>query len=175
MSGPIQTIPQGLLGLLQLKQAGRNPDQLSETVAPTVDMLTLWLNRQNVDLSINVIGGASTRNQPTATPGEFVFSVLPIVVPPGQTWWITDYTVKATLAAAETLVFAPAILGGLFFNSMLAAPVNDIITARARFVSCFARNFWLLPGQGLGYFCFDSVTAGNIVVTGTIRGVVIPI
>jgi hypothetical protein len=179
MSGPIQTIPQGLLGLLQLKQTGNNPRDLADVVNPVVDMRDFWFNRNVVDIGVVSFGTPTfTKALPTATPGQGQEFTTPstIQVPSNQTWWLTKYEVHCTLLAAETIRFAcsswfkPA-------NSVfrLGPDYQDTITARARYASCFANGFWALPGEILTFDVYDDLTAGNITVTGGVRGVIIPL
>lgn len=176
MSGPIQTIPQGLLGLLQLKQTGNNPRDLAESVQPTVDQFPLWIQRLSVDISLALFGGNSSVAIPTANAGANFFTTNPLNVPQGVAWYVESYTISASLLAAESVIFAPGVLYiGLGMMHPLTPPVADVVTARARQIRAAARGFWLPPGAALGAFVFDNVTAATITLTGNVRGVQVPI
>jgi len=176
MMKPIQTIPMGLLSLLQLKQQGQNPDTLSEVVNPVVDLLQFWLQYQSIDITTALFGGQVSRTVPTAGTGIYGYNAPgPATVPPNQLWWIEHYTVEANLLAAEYIRLAPMITApsvGLQAQQ-IGTDVNDAVTARARSVSAHAHNFWVRGGAGLGFQVFDSLTAANITVTGAIKGVIL--
>lgn len=175
---PIQTIPQGLLGLLQLKQFGRNPAALGDTVDPTVDLTLLWLNRITVDLTLAVTGlNGVVIGVPTA--GANTYNVTGMNVPANQTWWVESFGVGCTLLAAETIRFGCGVFYPPNTGAHLLGPspsdFNDVITSRARLARAEARGFWLLPGAQPLLVVYDSLTAGTINVTCSMRGAIIPI
>lgn len=177
MSGPIQVIPKGLLGLLQLKQQGSNPSELADVVASCINIEQYYWQQLVVD-HFQLVGGAPSTNVPTASPGNKAFVTNPLNVPQGQLWYVLEYSLSCSLVAAETIRFAPLII----YDPALATPVQlgldytDVVTARARAAQCFVQKpFWAPAGSGIGFWVGDSLTAGNIVVTGSIRAVVIPI
>ena len=175
MSGPIQTIPQGLLSLLQLKQTGSNPSQLLETVAPVVDLVQWWLQRQVVDLSFQLFGAVSTVLIGPAGHGQTAFTTNPITVPQQQQWWIESFSLGGTLLAAEGITLAPLMLEAGGTTHLLGPPYADVVTARARDFAVSVRNFWLAPGSSLGVRVMDANTAATITVSGAIRGVALSI
>jgi hypothetical protein len=177
MPAPIQVLPQGLLGLLQLKAMGTNPTNLELNVQPQLDLFAMYINRLEVDISNQLVGGLSTKALATASPGFFVYTTNPPVVPQGFMWYVTQYTISANLLAAESLRFAPMVFAtpGGAGDYVINTDVADVVTVRARMVACQARNFWLQPGWQLGFAVFDDLTAATINIVGQVRGVQIPI
>lgn len=168
MAGPIQTIAPGLLGLLQLKQTGKNPETLAEIVAPVIEMRDWYMQARNLD-DISLLPGVTLSvNVPTAGKGNYGYANA--VVPNGQIWWVTHYWIVADLLAAETIRLAPCLLranGNLV--GLSCNDVNDVVTARVRGIVTTAINFWAKPGDQFGVRVFDSLTAANIAVAAGIR------
>ncbi|HEX8802142.1 MAG TPA: hypothetical protein VF772_26200 [Terriglobales bacterium] len=172
--GAISQIPQGLLSLLQIKEMGRNPDSLAETVQPQVDLGQLWLNRLIVDITTLLTGATVTSvNVPTAGAGTYQFT--PLTVPNNQTWWIESMTVQCTLLAAENIRMNPGFvnISGSCPHTLGTGDFNDIVTARVRQARMTAHNFWLLPGSIPLVCVYDSLTAGNISVGCGLRGAIL--
>lgn len=177
MGKPIQTIPQGLLGLLQLKQTGANPSDLLETVQPTVDLTNWWLQRQEVDIAL--VQSGFTNPVVINAAGIGVFGLAALTVPGNDTWLVTNLTILASLLATEDLV----VSGGFTFpgsgsavyelGPALVEPTDS--TARARQVTWSARGFWLQPGARPQVIVHDIKTAASISVVMGIRGVIVPI
>lgn len=177
--GPIQLIPPGLLGLLQLKQAGRNPSDLLETVQAVIEMRDWYFQSRTVDAT-TLIGGNPSIN--ITVPGNFAFTTNPALVPNGQWWYVTDFTVDALIAtAADSIRLAACWMPNNALapvqRYLLGPDANDIVSARAnRHVMAKAdHGIWLPPGSSLGVEVFDVLTAGNITVTAHVRAVVLPI
>lgn len=175
MSGPIQTIPQGLLSLLQLKQTGSNPSELTEQVAPVVDLTQWWLQRLVVDISFQLFGAVSTVAIGPAGHGQTGFTTNPITVPQGQQWWVESFCLGGTLLAAEGITLAPLFLEAGGTTHILAPPYVDVVSARARDFAVCARGFWMPPGAQFGVRVMDANTAATITVSGAVRGVVLTI
>jgi hypothetical protein len=168
--GPINTIPQGLLGLLQLKQLGRNPDQLSPVVAPHLELFPFYQARLETDL---VVPGSDLINLPTATPGMTYFTT---VVPNTQTWWIQRITAAGTLLAAESVIFALVTrVSGTGVGHLVSGYFADVVTARARAFRITGGGFWAVPGTSFGIQVADDVTAATITFQLGIRGFAVPL
>lgn len=170
--GPIQTIPAGLLGLLELKTLGRLPDALSATVTPTVDMLEFWLRQRSFTNGSTVHGITQT----TAPGSPLLFSPTPIVVPENQWWYFHEYSVIAVFTAAagqQVDNYAPMIMynrTGTINYATLAPGVSAVSSATqavAQIVT--ARDFWANPGSGLGLFFGQIVSAAGVSFTGRYR------
>lgn len=97
--GVLQPAPPGLLSLLQLKQRGKNPDTLSDTVVPVVD-LTEWyavLDREFLQWELVMDGGAGG--------AEFAFNFVAgadaassIIIPNDEVWFV--WNVSASFGAS---------------------------------------------------------------------------
>lgn len=173
--GPVQVIPQGLLGLLQLKQTGASPGHLSDVIDPIIELRD-WLMFSRELSEVGLGFGGAIVSVATASPGFKAF-VPNIVVPNGQAWYVTRFCVDGALLAAESIRLVPAFTepgtGSVF---SLGADYNDVITARARqFAVTYGTPFWLRPGDNLGVWVFDDVTAASIAILGHVRACVLPI
>lgn len=170
---PIQTQPRGLLGLLQLKSLGRQPDTLLAEVRPTVDMLDLWL--QGVSTSLPDV---YTRAAVTTGAGAIVAFTTPGVLgpPPGETWWVENFLLDIFIpaAAADSIrAVAPIIIwntvGTLQYGYLgESKTVNSVAGVNTR-DQMGAGGFWLPPGAQLGVAYGQVVSAGGITLSGYVR------
>jgi hypothetical protein len=74
MPSPLQKVPIGLLGALDLKTLGLNPRFFGETVQPTFDVRDFYLLPQLESVFTDAIGVTA------------LGSIAAVVVPNGQTW-----------------------------------------------------------------------------------------
>lgn len=177
-SKPIQTLPVGLLGLLQVKNLGANPSILLDEVRPTVEMFDMWTN-------FNLEQDSVTHQRDLATGAGSVqaFGTGPINVPDGEWWWVKNYTIVAVVpAVAGELVenIAPAILynssGPLVWQQLTETSRNVTGAALAQSQGAImAKDFWAPAGASLGVFSGRAVTATVISVFGLLRFCRIPI
>lgn len=170
MSGPIQVIPQGLLGLLQLKQQGMNPSQLADYVTPQIDLFPLWIQRQTQGL----VQSGDTQALATGAVGPQPFSTS---VPATQAWFIEHMCISAIMGAADTCRIAPAVRDGGPAGTTYCVDRDwaDTITARARQLRTATNNFWVGPNQTFSMVVFD-ILAGTTITFGLVlRGVIVPI
>lgn len=170
-SGPIQTIPKGLLGLLQLKSRGQMPDVLNGNVQPSVDMLHMWLQASaEVPLGVFAVALAA------GTVGQQVFSPTPLLIPENEIWYVHHYTVVALCPASTDAAynFQPMIrytrLGTILWVGLteFGSTVQGA-AAGARRAAITARDFWAPPGSELGFFSGGIDTAGSLTFTATAR------
>lgn len=166
--GPIQTLPVGLTGLLNLKTHGRVPDELDSLVGPSVDILPFWLNSR-----IEILDSATYTKSVTSTGISVQSFTTPIQVPANEWWWVHDYAVEArfTAAAGQTLdnfqaiiwlnQNAPAAYAGV---GNIVSGVSNATTAAALLSS--ARGFWAHPGSILGFFIGNSVSVPGVAYAG---------
>lgn len=165
--GPIQIIPPGLMGLLQLKQEGRLPGTLSETVVPVIEMRDWYLTARRVD-TVGLFGAALQTAAALVTGNNGVRQLTigatgaPAQVPTGQIWFVEQFVIQAnTAAAADVISFLPMLLSEQNLSHAVGAPYIDTVTARNR--SCFAkadRGFWAYPGDIFAMGVIDIATAG---------------
>jgi hypothetical protein len=178
--GPIQIIPPGLTGLLQLKQTGKLPNSLSQLVNPVVELRDWYLTARRVD-EIALQLNASTFLATTGGQGFQAMTTPLMVVPQTQIWWVEEYTIDAVIAtAADTIRMCCTLLiqnnTGVVSHQQLGPDVADTVTARARVVSCRAdRGFWAFPGDVFGATVFDVLSAGGINLRPRLRATPCPI
>lgn len=98
-SGPIQQIPSGLLGFLQLKNNGANPSQLLDEVAPTLDWSRWTLETAAVNYALGTAVGLLGL-------GLSTLNITPIVVPAREWWWCSSISVGLTAPGAADQVWA---------------------------------------------------------------------
>jgi hypothetical protein len=166
-SGPIQVLPAGLLGLLQLKTpAGRNPQSLLGEVQPGIDMLPLYLNRQ----AIHAVQAGYTVGIGSGS-GAFAFNSPSLIVPPDEWWYVHHMTVQTSALTAGDIfqglcpaVFldpnAPSARFHLFANPSYGAPTAGVGTRAAG-----AHDFYVPPGSSFAWFADTwTVAAGESVV-----------
>lgn len=165
VSGPIQILPAGLLGFLQLKSpAGRNPEVMNGDVQPTVDMLPFYLNQQ----AIHATQGGRTVGA-GSSGGFFAFDAPSIVVPLDEWWYCHHFTVQVEPVAAGDTYQGFAPMAFLDPNApsarahLLAQPIYGRPTGGKP--ASAAHNFWLPPGSQLGWFIdfYNTTTADGIV------------
>lgn len=152
VSGPIQVLPAGLLGLLQLKSpSGRAPEVLQGDVQPTLDMLRFYLNQQAIHATqggISLLAGSGT--------GNLVFNNPSLIVPLNEWWFCHYYTVQASPLTAGDIFTgltpmayfdpnAPSARFHLLSDPVYGRPTGGIPVNGAR-------NFFLPPGSSLGAY-----------------------
>lgn len=138
--GPLQVIPEGLLGFFDLKTFGRAPSELSEVVAPSVELRD-WYFQSRAEWITN------TQN----VTGNGFYAAATV---PATEWWYVHHaateTVPFTTAheyqvaiawydrGASQLYLGPPERGNSSSASLIAPTATD-------------RNLWLPPGSTLGY------------------------
>lgn len=167
MSGPIQIIPPGLLGYFQLKNRGRNPTDMPETLFPMMDLLEWYLHangEQLATLSFSIPATGSD-SQPFAGLGG--------IVPNGE-WWYVHYmcAFSAPLLAADTvekLQCAVIVSDPSPQTILLGQASNQTMTgANKRQWAGGQMGAFIGPGAALGIF-YSAITATNITITGNAR------
>lgn len=173
---PIQVLPPGLLGMLQLKTGGNNPDTIMGEVRPTIDLLDFYLRAISQPILVT----------PTATPGtksgQFadVYTTNNVLVPQSEWWWVESYLVFAGGGVGSIVrdLKPVARLGGNPNGWMLLGDSVGNINVPgtgADAATVGARGFWLPPGSAFG-FSHSGITAGaGITVTGRIQRSVAPV
>lgn len=110
MSGPIGRAPRGLLDFFQLTVMGRNPSQLSDTIAMTMDAMRWYVDGQSGDLStmstLLPIGSATGDVVSFGTPA--FGPPLPDfgIVPSNEVWLMRSWTIDGQL-----LPTSPDVIG----------------------------------------------------------------
>lgn len=177
--GPIQVVPPGLLGFLQLKSAGKNPAWLSSDISPVFDLLKFYLapNAENVvGVTGNIATGSTGFIQPT--------NQAAFIVPAEEWWYVHTFSMRTSVAfaaAGDAAYFKPAVVSDIFSavgtarplpcNTMDAMMGKQLGTLAGGIVSNAAYcDFLAGPGTAFGALLEIVVlAAGNINLEMTIR------
>jgi hypothetical protein len=177
--GPIQVIPPGLVGLLQLKQLGRLPDNLLGDVNPVLELRDWYMEARRVS-TVTLFGGFPATAAITTGGVNFKSMLIGGVnaaVPQGQIWYVEEFTVSGSIAtAADSISFAAAMSQSPLTDIQLVGPPYiDVITARARAAAAKAdRGYWARPGDTFGAFVVDVLSVGGITLVATLRATICP-
>lgn len=177
-NGPVQVFAEGLLGFLQLKNQGRNPHNLSYDLQPHLDIRDWMFSTREVIADVSSVNMATP-----ITVGFKVFTTNPIVVPAGEVWYVTHYSVFGSIdgGGAEDLGLRPAFGGPMTSPSVKGVQVigdRDFLSGVAggtRIISVGAHGFFLPQGHRLGFYVFAGTSAASIDVEGSLRYVRLPI
>ena len=136
---PLQLLPQGLLGFLQLKNGGQAPQFLLEGLQPSLELQPWYVESNAEILSANAVAVAGAG---ITTSG--------IVVPQDEYWWLLDYFVEFVFGAGATV---SRFQGAVRYNvTQVSFPVADgpalVANDRAR-TSQMVRPVLLQPGGEL--------------------------
>lgn len=153
-SGPIQLIPPGLLGLLQLKSPmGVNPLVLNNDVQPSLDMLQFYLRsvqEDTVEVSDAIVTGLGGS-------GAFLGGPVVLQVPANQWWYVHVMQLRThSLAIADGLDsfqcgYATSTTGSAIFYGVQGEVQSKVVGAQAGSLRPAAYNFWMPPGAQIAY------------------------
>jgi len=190
LPGVLNRIIPGLLGMLQLKQRGANPDTLSDTVVPTIDV-GHWYDADRPSCFAGDVSLTSGEIYATS----LLLNVGQIRVPLDEVWWVRSYSVRLVgvdLPETVTDIWAqqlsPMILVDQLATSNDGVPMNPPIqptiigesapydrdglpaapTIGNEFASPSLRDVWAPPGSYFGVHFVGSitVTGGNPRIVG---------
>lgn len=159
-SKPVQIIPPGLLGMLQLKNMGRLPDTLMGEYQPTIDMRE-WLmvaNREYLQAVANIPIGSdlSTTFWAFNNPG-------PIIIPDNEWWYVWSYDGTLIIGPGDSVFGSISLSATVSQNQIVQTlavqPVAAVapVTGNVNYpVACQPRR-WFGPGTqfGVGYARLD--------------------
>ena len=171
--GPIQNIPQGLLGFFQLKNAGRNPEALTRTLQGVFD-LRKWYLLNDTQESVT----ATRALAPTVIgPVGFTTPATGLRVPAEEWWYVHYYDVSANLAAVgEQLIYYPALIGPNFaWTHPLGTRGSQAGAAVARQEIAFATDFFAPAGCEFGIYSTVNEGAATIEIAGNVQYTRLPI
>lgn len=153
----INRIPHGLLSFLGIKNGGRNPQQLTEQLGATFDLLGWYLEQNSESLSVNAAVNALGVN------GNYW------TVPVGETWAVLASFVnsQAALGAGQSLGLAGCWIRSA--NQQVPAPLTNVglvatVGAIALAVSQPSNVTFVPPGAAIGVYCHHLV-AGPVNVS----------
>jgi len=143
----IQQFPKGLASMLNLKQGGRTPQMLADSIAGVIDVETLYLLNDRTQTDINT-GAAPAVGANFMTPTQ-------LDVPANELWYVWSYVLVAVAGAGAAIDLAAGVrLDG----NPIMAPVSPYGAAAAnQEVRVNGVNFWAGPGTRFG-FLVRSVT-----------------
>lgn len=161
-NGPIQTIPSGLLGFLQLKNMGRNPSELVDALSPTLQMNDWYFMSRAEQLPVG------SRNVANGAVGILPWTTNPLIVPNEEAWWVIDYNVTVSIVTGETCgvhcgwrdpTSFPHLFGtpSFFLNGPAALTYQPV---------AYGGGIFLPPGSELGVYVAAATTAANIEASG---------
>jgi hypothetical protein len=160
---PIQVIPNGLMGLLQLKSLGQLPSILQTQVQPSLEMRDWYTQSRQVTQS-TLLGAVPTIVGGMTTVGIAGFT--PTVGPPvGFVWWVEQLTVTGQFAAAADTIRCLLVktLSTSSTKDALGVDYTDNVNARTRqYVIKADRAFWMRPGESIAVQVNDILTASNV-------------
>lgn len=141
--GPIQVQPAGWLSLLDLKDRGKFPAEVLDTVTPTIEMRGFWLRQKSETL------GAGDETIATAA-SEFIelFSV------PNNEWWYVHYALGGILADTDGAVGRVSLQAnspGGAGPAIYVWPdfINDVTLGSNVPLWTPVEDFWMPPGSNL--------------------------
>lgn len=155
--GPIQEFPRGLLDLLGLKIAGKNPDVMSNLVQPQLELLDWYLESRATNINVPIL-------QPGATGsvGFFGGSPTTLVVPQNEFWRVHHFALSWSSATGNVIRSSPAAIFSTPSMQMVFGPPSQAFSAAiavAPFVSAERVPFWLPPGSELGQYVTEATIA----------------
>lgn len=157
--GPVQLVPPGLLGFLNLKSSGDNPHSILAEYRPAIEMRD-WLlqaRQEDINFTNNVLV--------TGNLGTRLFLNNAPIVPQGEWWFVHN------VAMFTGLLPAGDIIGGAI-DWVVGNPANYAVhivgnqqtfTGAANRVALWRsdRGFFMPPGAQLGLYVTDAVFAVN--------------
>lgn len=174
--GPVQLHPRGLLGLLQLKNHGKNPEQLLETIQPVLELKDWYLQGESAQsLSGNFLatGAANFSGAIFSSNAGGVLFTPPV----GRAWWVLDFSVAAPVSAAGDIHRIGTVVSWVTGNGVVTAlgPTETLNQAAAASVNpvlqvAMTRDpVLLIPGDRLGIRIVQSTAAVGTVYSGSVR------
>lgn len=172
---PIQTQARGLLGFLQLKNLGKNPENFPDTLQPVLEQLEWYLQTNAQDLqryTVNLAPGVSGF-QSFTNPGA-------LLVPPAEWWYVDFFTIRtAVLGAGDGAQFAcgmvpqPSVATGV---TLTLGPNTGQFSGAARSLAARSEGpFWAPPGAELVIDSSWNSTAATIQYTAMVRYTRLPV
>lgn len=152
---PVQVIPPGLLGFLQIKNLGKNPQSLGGQILPTMDLLE-WYFQSNME-----------QLRSTLTIGDGVVGPVPWTTGSGATvnlttsqdefWWVESLMFRCTtfIVAGEQIQWQAGYrTPALNNNFVICGDRQDTVGAAAPSIEayCYAKRFFMPPGSEIVSF-----------------------
>src|SRR5262245_56996064 len=100
-AAPLQVLPTGLVGFLQLKNGGQFSQELSRDLIPELDLLN-WYMQTNAELITQSTSPGVATNNPV--------TLANLTVPQGEFWYVSSYIAQITAGAGGTVVNGYAVV-----------------------------------------------------------------
>lgn len=175
MSGPIQVIPPGLLGFFQLKNMGRNPSDLVDSVQPSLEMFDWYMQAR-----AEYVGLGNTGGVPNATT-QFRALAPAVFVPDGEFWYIVTATlISSVLVAGDSYIACIAMrdpTSGFIHvpRAQQGITMSDAIAGANTQGLCSAQDWFAPSGVEIGVFLSRNLTAATITYSLSATRVVLPV
>lgn len=173
MSGPIQVIPPGLLGMLQLKNFGKLPSEMPEVLQPVLELRD-WMLQANS----RVIGPYTT----TWANNQTGFANFPtpslLIVPPSEWWYVHQLTVYVSLPlGTDSAQYWPgmALTNAGQIISLGRSSTETVVAGPNRFLYTFTEPFFAPPSAQLGALIGQATTATTLAASATVRLTSLPV
>lgn len=160
IAGPVNLNkqPLGLLDFLAIKNGGVYPQILSETLAPTLQLLDLY------ETASTQVYGTSSAN---LVAGLTLFGPAGAVNQPGVAYHYRSFGVRWDCTAAAAVAYVEL---GICPNATTIVPITPTAVAlqavaSQQHASLVARDVWVPPGWQLGFRCFGLVGGANPYIT----------
>lgn len=174
------------MGLLQLKQLGKLPGTLNDTVGGVIELRDWYFTARRTSAQVafgfpgqvlSVTGGVLTGST-NFHAFQSAAPVANLVVPQNVLMYVEQYSAAGNFAAAaDSVQYACAINNTLQTeNIILGQKFTDVVSARVRSHAANSdRGFWMFPGDIPGVFVYDVVAATNVPFILSARITVLPI
>lgn len=168
-SGPIQVIPPGLLGFLQIKNNGQNPSLLPDSIQPVMD-LQRWLfnGRLEVATGTNLVPSAGA-------PADITL----FTIPEREWFWIENVTCSVValaagddLAANISYVVSPGGTSSMYAIGPTGSTGVALLNQR---LIVSANGFFVPPGAAITLSVTRKALAADRTYNAALRGARLPI
>lgn len=148
-NGPIQIVPRGLLGLLNLKNSGKTPSTLGGVVTPIMDLLEMY---------------CSSTYEPVAATVAVAAAVGPVssdlVVPQNEIWFVRVATATTdVLGVGDTITMQVSIALSGITTVPFGDPQSAVAAGRIR---CTSGNDIIVATPGSIFGAWVSALGGAV-------------
>jgi hypothetical protein len=150
---PIQTLPKGLIGLLNLNTDGRGPAVMADSVAGVLDLLPFYALDKRERLTTTAVAAGTSA-------GDFGFGAVGLLVPTNEAWLCLHYSIVCNPPIGLAVQLSPTFqVNGLVWKVGDAA--NNINTALASRLYCWATQPFIVPAGGQLAGATESLSAAT--------------
>lgn len=160
-SRPIQVQPFGLLGFLQVKNLGQNPQVMPDSISPVMEMRE-WYWETNSEVQ--------TFSSITAVPSsQAVGQLVLMTVPDKEYWAILDTSFNVVTAAGQAISYQVIA----YLSGNVPIPLTELVTVGASItapplpIPCRDRVFIAPPGCRFG-LRISAITTAAAAMPGTL-------